>query len=93
MELRKVTITTLIHLLLSVHSSLSQGQHLHSVTTDGRPLRLAIVDITATHSWQVAATLPGVKKIAMLEVAQHGVTVKVSKMHAQSYMETYTLHF
>ena len=82
MKLCKVTITTLTHLLYSVHSSLSQGQHLDSVTPDGRPDSLAIVDVTATHSWQVAATLKGVKKIAMLEVAQHGVTVKVSKVRA-----------
>ena len=84
MKLCKVTITSLIHLLSSMHSSLSQGQHLHSVTTDGRPFRLAIVDVTATHSWQVAATLDG-EEIAMLEVAQHYVTVKVSKVHAKRY--------
>ena len=70
--------------LPSVHSSLSQGQHLHSVTTDGSPQRLAIVDVTATQSWQVAATLDG-EEIAILEVAQHYVTVKVSKVHAKRY--------
>ena len=48
------------------------------------------MDVTATHSWQVAATLFGKNKIAMLEVTQHSVTVKVSKVHAQSYLCKHT---
>ena len=68
----------MICLLYSVNPSL-QGKHLHSESLESEPARLAVMNTTPAQSFDVAVSLPHTSQIALLQVSQHGSSLKVSK--------------
>ncbi|GFO10697.1 hypothetical protein PoB_003720200 [Plakobranchus ocellatus] len=57
----------------------TQGQHLHTLKCKSNPCRLAVLDSSSTSScFILAVTLPGSSSIAILEVSNNIMKIKVT---------------